>query len=525
MNLSIIIFLGFSIGWAATAAFGVPADSRCSNELEAASLDVAPQSLDVGPPKVVFLGFGAVGQAVLPILSQKIEHSAITVLDFMDRRQQLESWFARGVKFEQVKIGPENLGAVLSKHLRAGDVLIDLAWNIDTGELLTWCHANGVKYVNTSTEVWDPYIADGVPPTERTLYSRHQKLTAHIAPWNQRGPTAILEHGANPGLITHFVKQGLLDIAERCMAEKLLPDCLTADFQLAVRKRAFSTIAMVLGVRTIHCSERDTQISSRPKQVGEFVNTWSVPGFHEEGTTTAEMGWGTHEKELPKNAFTHRDGPKNQICLAQMGMNTWVRSRVPGYSICGMVIRHGEANSLSKYLSIDSGGQTVYRPTVHYAYCPTDAAIASLHEIRGNGYRFPDNYRIMNDDIVSGSDILGALLMGHPLQSWWTGSDLSIEEARRLVPGQNATTLQVAISVVAAVDWMIRNPDRGVLMPEDLPHDQILDFSKPYLGKWISEPMDWNPLMDRPEPFGGFKVDDIDRMDPWQFKNFIVEGD
>ena len=69
----------------------------------------------------------------------------------------------------------------------------------------------------------------------------------------------------------------------------------------------------------------------------------------------------------------------------------------------------------------------------------------------------------MNDEITSGADILGALLMGHAYNSWWTGSDLSIEESRRLVPHQNATTMQVAISVVAAAMWMIENPAAGVL--------------------------------------------------------------
>jgi len=59
--------------------------------------------------------------------------------------------------------------------------------------------------------------------------------------------------------------------------------------------------------------------------------------------TTAEMGWGTHEKELPLLAYEHTDGPRNQICLARMGINTWVSSWVPDYCISGMVVRHGEA--------------------------------------------------------------------------------------------------------------------------------------------------------------------------------------
>ena len=190
----------------------------------------------------------------------------------------------------------------------------------------------------------------------------------------------------------------------------------------------------------------------------EFANTWSVEGFREEGTTTAEMGWGTHEKELPALAYEHADGPRNQICLARMGINTWVRSWVPDYCIHGMVVRHGEAFTISDRLTVWENGKAVYRPTVHYAYCPADVAIASLNELRGYDYQLQPKARILNDEITSGADILGALLMGHAYNSWWIGSDLSIGESRRLVPHQNATTMQVAISVVAAAMWMIENP-------------------------------------------------------------------
>ena len=145
----------------------------------------------------------------------------------------------------------------------------------------------------------------------------------------------------------------------------------------------------------IHCSERDTQISNSPKEVDEFVNTWSVEGFREEGTTTAEMGWGTHEKELPLSAYEHAYGPKSQICLARMGMNTYVSSWVPDYTIIGMVVRHGEAFSITEKLSVrDNDGKTIYRPTVHYAYCPCDAALASLWELRGYNYKLQPRARI-----------------------------------------------------------------------------------------------------------------------------------
>jgi homospermidine synthase len=302
----------------------------------------------------------------------------------------------------------------------------------------------------------------------------------------------------------------------------MVDDAQADELRRLAAERAFNHLARRLGVKVIHCSERDTQVSNRPKEVDEFVNTWSVEGFHEEGITTAEMGWGTHEKQLPPLAYEHADGPRNQICLARMGINTRVRSWVPHYSIEGMVVRHGEAFTISDSLTVWDDGRAVYRPTVHYAYCPCDAAIASLNELRGSDYRLQTRARILTDDITSGSDVLGALLMGHAYRSWWTGSDLSIEESRRLVPHQNATTMQVAVSVVAAVTWMLDNPCLGVCVPDNLPYDRILEFATPYLGKLISTPSDWTPLSRYKNHFQGFNQPDLDWDDPWQFKNFLI---
>ncbi len=476
------------------------------------------------PNRILFLGFGAVAECTLPIFFRHVDASVakLTILDFEERASHLREWSARGAAVVRDRVTPENLGALLGRYVSSGDLVVDLAWNIDAGEILQWCHDHGVLYVNTSTEVWDPYESGHSPPTERTLYWRHMTIRERIRRWKEPGPTAVLEHGANPGLISHLTKQGLLDIAEAVLAERRADGSAAEEIRRHAAAQSFGPLAQALGVKVIHVSERDTQIASVPKAVDEFVNTWSVEGFREEGTTTAEMGWGTHEKWLPPLAFCHESGPSNQICLARMGMNTWVRSWVPMGPIHGMVIRHGEAFSLSERLTVTDGGSPVYRPTVHYAYCPCDAAIASLAELRGANYRMQPKARIMTDEITSGSDALGALLMGHAFTSWWIGSDLSIDESRRLLPHHNATTMQVAISVVAAVTWMIQNPERGVLLPEDLPHDVVLGLSRPYLGRLISTPSDWTPLQDLSRTFEGYGQSDYDLDDPWQFKNFLI---
>ena len=480
--------------------------------------------------RILFLGFGAVARCTLPILMDhvKVDARRITIMDFDPNEAALRPWLERGMTFVKNKVAPDNMGALLAQHLSTGDLLIDLAWNIDCSEIVQWCHEHGVLYINTSVELWDPYAQVGdAHPTMRTLYWRHMNLRRLTSQWTEAGPTAVLEHGANPGLISHFTKQGLLDIAQNALADKHFTGVQAERIAQHAKDLEFNELAQQLGVKVIHCSERDTQITNQPKEVEEFVNTWSVEGFREEGTTTAELGWGTHEKELPKFAFEHTEGPRSQICLARMGMNTFVASWVPpNHHVVGMVVRHGEAFSITEKLTVRDGDRTVYRPTVHYAYCPCDCAIASLHELRGNDYRLQSRVRIMTDEITSGADILGALIMGHPYLSWWCGSDLSIEESRRLVPHQNATTMQVAISVVAACLWMLDNPRRGLCVPDDLPHDFILGVSKPYLGAFISTPSDWTPLKHYTNYFRGYNQPQLDTSDPWQFKNFLItDGD
>ncbi len=173
--------------------------------------------------KILFIGYGAVAECTLPILFKHIKVPAknVTVMDFEDRAEKLKKWTSKGVRFVKDRVTEDNLGKILAKYVGSGDIIIDLAWNIDALEILTWCHEHGVRYINTSTELWDPYT--GLPdskPTTKTLYWRHMNTRRLIKSWKTKGPTAVIEHGANPGLISHFTKQGLIDIGESLIADK-----------------------------------------------------------------------------------------------------------------------------------------------------------------------------------------------------------------------------------------------------------------------------------------------------------------
>lgn len=160
---------------------------------------------------------------------------------------------------------------------------------------------------------------------------------------------------------------------------------------------------------------------------------------------------------------------------------------------------------------------------MHFVYLASDAGMTSLHECRMRGYQLQQHHRVMGDDILDGTDELGILLLGHGLNGWWTGSRLDIHQARSLVPGQNATTLQIAASVLGALHWIAHNPQAGLCVPDDLDHHTVLAAARPYLGECPSVPTDWTPHNTSADPLAKLHATTTHpTTDPWQFHNILV---
>jgi homospermidine synthase len=209
----------------------------------------------------------------------------------------------------------------------------------------------------------------------------------------------------------------------------------------------------------------------------------------------------------------------------QPGAATRVRTWTPraGF-IHGFLITHGEAITIADYYTIKTGSgrdaeQLVYRPTVHYAYHPCDSAVLSVHEFAGRNWRLQDSQRILMDDILPGGiDELGVLIAGHKKNAYWFGSQLSVQEARQLAPHNNATGLQVTVSVLSGMIWCIENPERGLVEPDEIDFQRNLEICMPYLGPVVGVYTNWTPLTDRDTLF----PEDTDKSSPWQFRNVRV---
>lgn len=455
------------------------------------------------------VGFGSIGQGVLPLLLRHlyIDPGRITIVTAEESGRELAQDY--GVAFLVKPLKKDNYRGVLEGLLGEGDFLLNLSVDVSSLALVEYCREKGALYLDASIEPWaGGYTDPSLPVARRSNYA----LREAVLDFRRRcgpGPTALLTQGANPGLASHFVKQALLDIAADTGRGAETP----------TSSREWARLACDLGVKVIHIAERDTQTAPARKARGEFVNTWSVEGFVGEGCQPAELGWGSHERHWPADARRHDFGCGAAIYLERPGAATRVRSWTPLEGpYHGFLITHGESISVADHLTLEENGAVRYRPTVHYAYHPCDDAVLSLHELAGRNWRLQPNRRLLRDEIGGGADELGVLLMGHAKGAYWYGSQLTIEEARALAPHNNATTLQVTAGVLAGVVWAIRNPKAGIVEPDDLNHEDMLEVARPYLGKLVGVYSDWTPLLDRGRLFG----EDLDRDDPWQFKNFRV---
>ncbi len=239
--------------------------------------------------KIVFVGFGSIGQGVLPLILRHIGTSSdrITIVTAEAKgRAEAQQY---GVKFVQSALSRENYRSVLEPLLGAGDFLLNLSVDVSSVALIELARESGALYLDTCVEPWaGGYVDANLSVEKRSNYAMRLGALA-LRAGHESGPTAVLTHGANPGLVSHLVKQALLNIAADTGVDAARPRS----------REQWARLAQKLGIKVMHIAERDSQVANVPKQPNEFVNTWSVDGFVSEGAQPAELGWGTHEKLFP----------------------------------------------------------------------------------------------------------------------------------------------------------------------------------------------------------------------------------
>jgi len=431
--------------------------------------------------RIVMVGFGNIGQAILPLLSTHFPEYHVHIFEANIGKSQRDLCRRYNARLTEQRITKDNHGVVLQPLLSSRDYLLNLATSVSTCDLIRLAQLSGAFYLDTCIDPWEYAQAGaGIATSNYALREEVRELRRHSGGC----PTAVVAHGANPGFVSILLKKGLIDMAS---AHGIAHDpCLCAE--------DWATLARTLDVRVIQISERDTQVGTLARRPGEFVNTWSVDGLVTECLQPAELGWGTHEVKLPPNAHRHQFGSQAAIYLDQPSHTVKVKSWSPNFlDFDAYLITHNEAISIADYLTLREAGVPVYRPTAYYAYHPCDEAIDSMKLLADNTTAAIASTRILKDEIVSGIDELGVFILSGTYPSLWIGSNLSIGKARKLAAQNNATSLQVVAGATAAMAWMRVHPNEGILESDDLDYQFIFDYAEPYWSPIVSQYTSWRP--------------------------------
>ena len=310
-----------------------PATSRRNHPMSPASQIYAKIT---GP--IVMVGFGSIGKGTLPMIERHLDYdkSRITVIDPKDegRKAHCEK---HNVRFIQKGVTRDNYRELLTPLLTEGGgqgFCVNLSVDTGSTDIMELCNELGALYIDTVNEPWLGFYFDSSKgPEARSNYALREATLAAKKARPAGSTTAVSCCGANPGMVSFFVKQALLNVAADLKLNAPKPKT----------KAEWADLMRQAGIKGIHIAERDTQRSKSPKEPDVFVNTWSVEGFLSEGVQPSELGWGTHEKWMPENARTHEAGCGAAIYLMQPGANTRVRTWCPTRGAqYGFLVTHNE---------------------------------------------------------------------------------------------------------------------------------------------------------------------------------------
>ena len=151
--------------------------------------------------RIVQFGFGAVGKSFYEKVRKEISFIESNYYVITADNTEFDAYInmdGLAPNFIVAPVTKENFQEIFSKYLQEGDLLIDFADTVGTKDICTYCCNNNIMYINTGEADWPENWYSIF--TENELKKELKKKYA-----NNKYPI-ILQHGNNPGLVSHFVK-------------------------------------------------------------------------------------------------------------------------------------------------------------------------------------------------------------------------------------------------------------------------------------------------------------------------------
>ena len=436
--------------------------------------------------KFLFCGCGSIGKSLIELwmINNLYKNNDICIID----PEPMPEWLLncrKNIKHIQIGVTKNNIKQLFKKNDK-NTLVIDLTVEVDSFMIIDECIKTKSMYINTSLENWhddDKYFSKKYQKfKEDTLYYREMLLEKKLKN-NKR--TIVTDFDFNPGQCQMFALTALDMIAKELNVE-------------LKNKEDYGEFCKKIELESIQIVEFDNQKTDMKQYDDCFYNSWSSLGFQSEGSDHCMFGYGTIDETFDDWVLIEpTEGEKNIRFIGERSMNLLKESVTLGlngecFNFNGMLITHGESNTLSQYLTTKD---KTYRPSVYYVYSPCKIAWDCLDKLRDNDYKFLDFWYILQTDDISNVedafDSIGALLTFKNGKKYWSGSVLSHKQVLEMgfKYAGTATTVQVCSSVNSAIEWILRNPNKGYNSPEFLNHREVLKATAPYLGSlyfgWI----------------------------------------
>lgn len=464
---------------------------------------------------IVQFGFGAVGKSFYEKATKEIKYNENNYFIITQDEYEFEAYINLGgmaANFIICEIAKDNFRSIFRQYLKSGDLLLDFADTVGTKDICDWCAEENIMYINTGAADW--------PENWLNIFEQDKFLSdvkeRHLKSERTNKCPIVLQHGNNPGLVSHFVKAGIEYIVRtQYKKDKKLKEL--------IKQNKFNEAAHALGIRMIQVNDVDSQEINVNSGDDTLFNTWCADTFLYELITEAAINIGNHEKVDFKSECKYIDEAQGFLEFAYLAADKKCRAYCPSGAFEGFLVPHEETVTIAKSLEVKHNGETAYRPSVMFLYAPCHLASEYLDRAKVNEYPRPDLTKpldcknengqtiirgyvyprqteiVYKEDITSGTEYVGVLLIGDNFEPVWVGNRVELSflyKNKKDSYWQTPTITPVAMSALAAVCWMIKNQGKGgIYFPEDIAdYKYILKIAEKYISKTIYKTLDKKTL-------------------------------
>lgn len=461
--------------------------------------------------RIVQFGFGAVGKSFFEKVHKEIRINENKYFVITRNNTEFEAYINLGgiaQNFLTFEVNKNNFDTIFEKYLDSGDLLIDFADTVGTKDILEWCADKNIMYINTGEadwpENWYSIFNENLLKNEIREKYRHNNL-ANKYP-------IVLQHGNNPGLVSHFVKEGI-DYIVRTQYKK------DKKLKKIVKNNKFNEAAQILGIKMIHVNDIDLQKINDIYNEKKLFSTWSIDSFFFEMLSEATLNIGTHENIDYEDKCKYIDYDNGFLEFKSIAADKKCSTYYPNGVFEGFLVPHEETITIAKSLEVKENSKVIYRPSVMFLYSPCEFSRRYFSQAKVNeypipdlskplycenkggqtivrGYRYPEKAEIIyQEKIAEGTEYVGVLLIGENFKPVWVGNRIEtsfLYKNKKDSYWQTPTITPVAMSALAAVCWMIRNKDKGgIYFPDDIiDYKNILKIAEKYISKTIYKTFD-----------------------------------